>query len=86
MVGNDGLPVLIDPAVYYGHREMEIGMMHLFGGFDTELFNVYNEFNPLENKWKSRIKMNQLYPLMVHVNLFGRSYWPKVERILRDFN
>jgi protein-ribulosamine 3-kinase len=78
-------PVLIDPAVYYGHREMDLGMMYLFGGFDQELFDVYNELHPLEKDWKTRIEYNQLYPLLVHVNLFGRSYWEKVLTILKQF-
>lgn len=85
LIDNKCAPVLIDPAVYYGHREMEIGMMHLFGGFDNLLFDTYNEYHALENKWRDRVEINQLYPLMVHVNLFGRSYWEKVERILRPF-
>lgn len=79
-------PVLIDPAVYFGHREMDIGMMHLFGGFDANLFNSYNEIYPLEKDWKSRISVNQLYPLLVHVNLFGRSYWNQVSHILKPFS
>ena len=77
--------VLIDPAVYYGHREMDIGMMHLFGGFDNQLFELYNEMHPLDKDWQSRIKYNQLYPLLVHVNLFGRSYWEQVHSILKEF-
>jgi fructosamine-3-kinase len=76
---------LIDPASYFGHREMDIGMMHLFGGFDNELFNVYNEFYPLEKNWQDRIPYNQLYPLLVHLNLFGRSYWSSIYRIIVAF-
>ena len=75
--------MLIDPAVYFGHREMDLGMMHLFGGFHEELFHIYNELHPLEKDWKKRIQYNQLYPLLVHVNLFGRSYW-EIE-ILKEF-
>lgn len=78
-------PVLIDPAVYYGHREIDLGMMHLFGGFHDDLFDSYAEVFPLENKWRSRIKINQLYPLLVHVNLFGRGYWSQVSNILAPF-
>lgn len=76
---------LIDPAVYYGHREMDIGMMHLFGGFDQRLFDSYNEQTPLAQGWKERIPFNQLYPLLVHVNLFGRSYWNSVNQIISGF-
>ncbi|WP_169736025.1 fructosamine kinase family protein [Crocinitomix catalasitica] len=78
-------PFFIDPAVYYGHREMDIGMMHLFGGFDKSLFHHYDTFLPLEQDWEKRIKYNQVYPLLVHVNLFGRSYWDKVANILEAF-
>lgn len=77
--------VLIDPAVYFGHREMDLGMMHLFGGFNAQLFASYHEIYPLEKGWKKRINYNQLYPLLVHVNLFGRSYWNQVYTILREF-
>lgn len=81
----EGKAVLIDPAVYYGHREMDIGMMHLFGGFDNKLFDRYNEVYPLEKNWRQRIKINQIYPLLVHVNLFGRGYWMQIAEILRPF-
>lgn len=76
---------LIDPAVYYGHREMDLGMMQLFGGFDNHLFDTYNEEFPLETGWQDRIPYNQLYPLLVHLNLFGRSYWSGIERIIEKF-
>ena len=76
---------IIDPAVYYGHREIDLGMMHLFGGFDNQLFDVYNEVFPLEKGWQDRIPYNQLYPLLVHVNLFGRSYWSGIERVIERF-
>lgn len=82
VVGSEDQPYLIDPAVYHGHREMDIGMMHLFGGFDNRLFEAYNETNPLKEGWRERIPYNQLYPLLVHVNLFGRSYWNSIERII----
>ena len=85
LCSSEGSPVLIDPAIYYGHREMDIGMMHLFGGFEARLFDYYNEEFPLEKGWRNRIELNQLYPLMVHVNLFGRSYWSRVHNILRQF-
>lgn len=84
MVSKSGLPVLIDPAVYFGHREMDLGMMQLFGGFDARLLAAYHEIYPLKEGWKSRIKWCQLYPLLVHLLLFGRSYASQVERILND--
>jgi len=85
MVDVKGSPVLIDPAVYYGHREMDLGMMKLFGGFDEEVFKTYDERFPLEKGWQKRIPLTQLYPLLVHVNLFGGGYANSVENTLKAF-
>lgn len=85
LVGPAEEAVLIDPAVYYGHREMDLAMMHLFGGFPPKLFDAYNEIYPLEIGWQKRIELNQLYPLLVHVNLFGRSYWDRVKEIVERY-
>ena len=85
LVGPAEEAVLIDPAVYYGHREMDLAMMHLFGGFSPKLFDAYHEIYPLENGWKDRVELNQLYPLLVHVNLFGRSYWDRVKKIVEGY-
>jgi fructosamine-3-kinase len=81
----NGLPVLIDPAVYYGHREMDIAMTKLFGGFDTLFYDAYNRNFPLEKDWKKRIDLCNLYPLLVHLNLFGSSYLSDIESTLRHF-
>jgi len=80
-----GQAVLFDPAVYYGHREVDLAMMSLFGGFEKEIYYKYNEIFPLESGWKERLKIYQLYPLLVHVNLFGSSYLSAIEQILRQF-
>ncbi len=85
LVDEVGNPVLIDPAVYYGHREMDLGMMHLFGGFASDMFDAYHREFPLEKGWQERIPIHQLYPLLVHVNLFGRGYVGQVESALRPF-
>jgi protein-ribulosamine 3-kinase len=85
LVGPAEEAVLIDPAVYYGHREMDLAMMHLFGGFSPKVFDAYHEMYPLENGWRKRIELNQLYPLLVHVNLFGRSYWDRVKKIVEGY-
>ena len=76
---------LIDPAVYYGNREMDIAMSKLFGGFDDSFYDAYNSFYPLDYEWKERIDLCNLYPLMVHVNLFGRSYYNQVISILNRY-
>ncbi|MCB9191718.1 MAG: fructosamine kinase family protein [Flavobacteriales bacterium] len=86
MVASDGSPCIFDPAVYYGHREMDLAMMALFGGFGDAWIGAYNEVYPLENGWKERIAIGQLYPLMVHVNLFGGGYRRSVENILSRFS
>jgi fructosamine-3-kinase len=85
MVAANGNPVLIDPAVYYGHREMDIGMMKLFGGFQLSLFDTYHAFFPLEKGWEGRLPLAQLYPLLVHAVLFGGSYVMRVKEIFQIF-
>lgn len=85
MVGNDGNPCIIDPAVYYGHREMDIAMSKLFGGFSPEFYRAYNEEYPMVKGWEKRVELNQLYPLLVHVNLFGEGYNRQVRQILKDY-
>lgn len=85
LCGNAQTPVLIDPACYFGHREMDIAMMHLFGGFERATFLAYNEVYPLEKSWEERIDLCNLYPLLVHVNLFGGSYLSDIQRILKRF-
>ena len=80
-----GRPVLIDPAVYYGHREMDLAMTRLFGGFDPGFHTAYQAEWPLEAGWEERVDLCNLYPLLVHVNLFGGSYVAQVEAVLRRF-
>jgi protein-ribulosamine 3-kinase len=77
-----GLPVLIDPAVYAGHREIDLAMMELFGGFGSRCFRAYDEVYPRAPGHEERIALYQLYPLLVHVNLFGGSYVASIERAL----
>ena len=81
----NGAPVLIDPAVAYGHREMDIAMTKLFGGFDDRFYAAYEEAYPLEPGFVDRMELYQLYYLLVHVNLFGGNYIASVERILSKF-
>jgi len=81
-VGERGEPVLIDPAVYGGHREVDLAMMRLFGGFSERVFAAYEEAWPLAPGARERVPLYQLYPLLVHVNLFGGGYVASVERAL----
>lgn len=71
----DGSAALVDPASYYGHREVDLAMAELFGGFGVEFFDSYRDAWPLaEGYCEARRPIYQLYYLLVHVNLFGRSY------------
>lgn len=78
-----GEPVLIDPAVYGGHREIDLAMLQLFGSPGTEFFSAYDETYPRAPGHEERLPLYQLYPLLAHVNLFGGSYVGSVERALR---
>ncbi|MBK9335386.1 MAG: fructosamine kinase family protein [Lewinellaceae bacterium] len=81
----DGLPVLIDPAAAFAHREMDLAMSRLFGGFDPAFYAAYSEAWPLENGFEQRVDIYQLYYLLVHVNLFGGGYADRVRGILEHF-
>ncbi len=86
MTGNLGEAVIIDPAVYYGHRYMDLGMSQLFGGFSQTFYNAYAERYSLDRSWTKSMDIANLYPLMVHVNLFGGSYLWSVRNIVRRFH
>lgn len=71
---------LIDPACYYADREMELGMMKLFGGFSVRVWDAYQSEFPLLPEWKQRIQLYQLYHILNHYLLFGGSYgWQALE-------
>lgn len=79
-------PALVDPAPYRGHREVDLAMMELFGGFDRECLSAYREVAPLQPGYpESRRPLYQLYPMLVHVNLFGTGYRARTDRAARDF-
>jgi len=79
-------PVFIDPAVYYGHREMDIAMTKMFGGFDETFLDFYTDIFPLEKGWEQRLSLHNLYPSLVHLVLFGQSYLGGIERIIKKFS
>src|SRR6185436_7332699 len=83
-VDERGQPCLIDPAVYGGHREIDLAMMRLFGGYGPRVFDAYEEAWPLSEGHERRTPLYQLYPLLVHVNLFGSGYVGQATRALRD--
>ncbi len=82
---HQGKPCLIDPAIYYGHREMDLAFSRLFGGFDSRFYEAYESVTPLEPGFESRIGVYNLYPLLVHLNLFGPAYLPGIEKIVKRF-
>ncbi len=85
MTGADGYACLFDPSVYYGHRETDLAMTLLFGGFDNDFYESYHSHFPLEKNWRKRVDIFNLYPLLVHVNLFGGGYAGEVMRIVKRF-
>lgn len=82
ITGESGIPYLIDPAVAYGDREFEIAFTELFGGFSNTFYDAYEEVSPLSPEYEERKPLYQLYYLLVHLNLFGESYGPSVDRVL----
>jgi fructosamine-3-kinase len=80
-----GAPCLIDPAVYGGQREVDLAMMRLFGGFSARTFAAYAEAYPLAAGCEERVQLYQLYPLLVHVNLFGGGYVSSLQRNLAHY-
>ena len=85
MTGPDGMVRLIDPAIYFGNREADLAMTRLFGGFDISFYRHYQEHFPLQPGFEKRADIYNLYPLLVHVNLFGGYYGDQVKRIVQDF-
>lgn len=76
---------VIDPAIYYGHREVDIAMTLLFGGFPEAFYSAYNEVYPIEEDFDSRVSLYQLYPILVHANLFGGQYISQAISILNSY-
>ncbi len=85
MIDAAGGPVLVDPAVYGGHREMDLAMMRLFGGFAPRVFDAYAESTPLAAGSAERVALCQLYPILVHVALFGGGYASDFAAAVRQY-
>jgi len=82
---NEGLPVLVDPAVYYGHHEMEISFTKMFGGFSSEFYDTYAFEKNMAPGFNKRVRVYNLYPLLVHANLFGGHYATEASSFLGQF-
>jgi fructosamine-3-kinase len=81
MADTQGRPWLIDPAVYGGHRELDLAMLRLFGAPSERIFAAYEEVFPLSEGWRGRVELWQLPPMLVHGMLFGGSYREAAEGI-----
>jgi fructosamine-3-kinase len=84
MYSEGGVVSIYDPAVYFGHREMDISMTRLFGGFSAEFYEGYTSVFPLAEDFEQRISLCNLYPILVHANLFGGGYTHRASDILRN--
>ena len=85
MVDDKGEPCLIDPAVYYGHREADLAMTMIFGGFDSKFYSSYLEEYPLPAGWEHRSDIYKLYHIMNHLNIFGTGYYSQVIRLINSY-
>jgi fructosamine-3-kinase len=80
-----GNACLIDPAVYYGHREADLAMTKLFGGFDNRFYSAYNEEYPLDNGYEFRENIYKLYHVLNHLNLFGTAYYQQALSLIKYY-
>ena len=85
MVDQKGNAVLIDPAVYYGHREADLAMTELFGGFNKSFYDKYIDVYPLQKGYGQRKDLYNLYHMLNHLNLFGSSYAGSVRSIISTY-
>ena len=81
-----GQPVIFDPAVYYGDREMDIAMTKLFGGFGADFYAAYESSWPLQDGHQERQHLYQLYHVLNHLNLFGSAYLGHAMRLLEKLH
>jgi fructosamine-3-kinase len=86
LVDRDGLNWLIDPAAHGGHREFDLAMMRLFGGFGAEAFARYGDVFPLADGWEERVLLHQLAPLLVHAIKFGGGYVGAARDAIRRYS
>ncbi len=84
MTDANGRPVLIDCDAYGGHREVDLAMMLLFGGYGDRVVAAYEEEFPLDPDWRDRVEFNQLLPLLVHCAMLGGSWVARTDEVLRN--
>lgn len=85
IIDEKGSACLIDPAVYYGHREADLAMTKLFGGFSPVFYEAYNETYPLPDGFEYRENIYKLYHVLNHLNLFGGSYYSQAVSLIRFY-
>ena len=83
--GKNGKALLIDPAAYVGHKEADIAMTELFGGFPQSFYDAYREVNPLQDGYEERRDLYNLYHLLNHLNMFGQNYLDPVRSIVAEY-
>lgn len=82
--GDQGAPVIFDPATYHGDREAEFGLTEMFGGFGADFWNGYESVLPLETGYATRKLLYRLYHTLNHFNLFGSSYAGSAQSIIEQ--
>ena len=85
VVDDQAVSWLIDPAAHGGHREFDLAMMRLFGGFSAACFAAYDEIHPLVSGWEQRIELHQIAPLVVHAIKFGGHYVDAASRAIERY-
>ncbi len=85
LITETGIPFVFDPACYFGHREMDIAMTVLFGGYDRVFYEAYHATFPLESGWQERTALWNLYPLLIHLLLFGKNYHNNLMQSVKKF-
>ena len=85
MCDQNSEPVLIDTAVYFGHPSIDLGMTSLFGGFRSGFYEAYNYHCPFPPNFKEQWAASNLYPLLIHLLLFGKSYLSRIEQTLHSY-
>lgn len=85
LVDRQGRSWLIDPAAHGGHREFDLAMMRLFGGFGEDCYAAYAEAWPLPPGWRDRVQLHQIAPLVVHAIKFGGGYVGAAQRAITAY-
>lgn len=83
-VDKQGNPVIFDPACYYGDREADLAMTELFGGYSQDFYAAYQDIWPLDQGYKVRKTLYNLYHILNHLNLFGGGYLRQAENMIEQ--